>query len=79
MITSPAPVSLIKYYFSFYGIGDAIKAWKGCGIAQRRLCRSLDIASRGIHDGNKAVLDPGWGYAGYGYPRWGYGGCDCGW
>jgi len=33
-------ISLNNYYFSFYGIGDAIKAWKGCGIAQRRLCRS---------------------------------------
>jgi hypothetical protein len=33
-------ISLNNYYFSFYGIGDAIKAWKGCGVAQRRLCRS---------------------------------------
>jgi hypothetical protein len=33
-------ISLNNYCFSFYGIGDAIKAWKGCGIAQRRLCRN---------------------------------------
>jgi hypothetical protein len=51
-------ISLNNYYFSFYGIGDAIKAWKGCGIAQRRLCRSLGIASRVFTMETKRFLIP---------------------
>jgi hypothetical protein len=56
-------ISSSNYYFSFYDIGDAIEARKGCGIAQCGLCRGLSITTRGIHDADKAVPDPGCGGA----------------